>query len=172
MGQTRKIFPSDRIVRTPSQRLTNHDLVIYLGFICRITGFSSHFIRNMKAQTKLEAPRVPELGMAVDQFRVSKSRLQQEKSDEEEMLTCFLKLRELVPSIPANKKLSKVQLLQHVIDYIMDLELTLDCNFTKVVTPVLVSAAGTERRPLAETNNRDVLTQNDDLMETDSEGSC
>ena len=110
----------------------------------------------MKAQTKVcDAPRVPELGMAVDQFRVTKSKV---VDNEEEMATCFLKLKELVPSIPHNKKLTKVQLLQHVIDYIMDLELTLDCHSSSV-SPLLVSPINSERRPLAETSMNTSLIQ-------------
>lgn len=47
-----------------------------------------------------------------------------------EMASYFAKLRDLVPTIPNDKKVSKVQLLQHVIDYIFDLEMTLelDCS--------------------------------------------
>lgn len=42
------------------------------------------------------------------------------------MQACFARLMQLVPTIPPNGKMSKVQLLQHVIDYILDLEHTLD----------------------------------------------
>ncbi|KAI0212641.1 hypothetical protein LSAT2_002440, partial [Lamellibrachia satsuma] len=43
-----------------------------------------------------------------------------------EMQACFHKLKQLVPTVPHDRKLSKVALLQHVIDYILDLEVTLD----------------------------------------------
>ncbi|CAG10501.1 unnamed protein product [Tetraodon nigroviridis] len=36
--------------------------------------------------------------------------------------------RELVPSIPQNKNVSKMEILQHVIDYILDLQIALDSN--------------------------------------------
>lgn len=55
--------------------------------------------------------------------RVVKHRLE---NGEEEMQACFTRLMQLVPTIPPNEKMTKVQLLQHVIDYILDLEMTLD----------------------------------------------
>ena len=48
-----------------------------------------------------------------------------EGGGDEEMKACFVKLMQLVPTVPSNSRLSKVQLLQHVIDYILDLETTL-----------------------------------------------
>ncbi|CAL8296036.1 unnamed protein product [Arctogadus glacialis] len=44
------------------------------------------------------------------------------------MNDCYSKLRELVPSIPQNKSVSKMEILQHVIDYILDLQLALDSS--------------------------------------------
>ncbi|XP_013870868.1 DNA-binding protein inhibitor ID-3 [Austrofundulus limnaeus] len=38
---------------------------------------------------------------------------------------CYSKLKELVPSIPQNQTVSQVEILQHVIDYIFDLEMVL-----------------------------------------------
>ncbi|XP_069740399.1 DNA-binding protein inhibitor ID-1 isoform X2 [Narcine bancroftii] len=43
-----------------------------------------------------------------------------------DMNGCYSKLKELVPTLPQNKKVSKVEILQHVIDYIWDLQLELD----------------------------------------------
>ncbi|KAG2461670.1 DNA-binding protein inhibitor ID-1 [Erpetoichthys calabaricus] len=43
-----------------------------------------------------------------------------------DMNGCYSKLKELVPTLPANKKASKMEILQHVIDYIWDLQLELD----------------------------------------------
>ncbi|ELK13962.1 DNA-binding protein inhibitor ID-2 [Pteropus alecto] len=48
------------------------------------------------------------------------------------MNDCYSKLKELVPSIPQNKKVSKMEILQHVIDYILDLQLALDSHPTIV----------------------------------------
>lgn len=44
------------------------------------------------------------------------------------MNDCYSKLKELVPSIPQNKKVSKMEILQHVIDYILDLQIALDSH--------------------------------------------
>ena len=45
---------------------------------------------------------------------------------------CYSKLKELVPGIPQNKKVSKMEILQHVIDYILDLQIALDSHPTIV----------------------------------------
>ena len=42
------------------------------------------------------------------------------------MHDCYEKLKELVPTIPKNKKMTRVQILQHVIDYIQDLQSALE----------------------------------------------
>ncbi|XP_063420464.1 DNA-binding protein inhibitor ID-2-like [Mytilus trossulus] len=68
--------------------------------------------------------------------------LKPKHEDTTEMQQCFSKLKDLVPSVPKDIKLSKTQLLQHVIDYILDLESTLD------VPAVLASASC--RSPLSE----------------------
>ncbi|MFT7813172.1 DNA-binding protein inhibitor ID-2-like [Arapaima gigas] len=44
------------------------------------------------------------------------------------MNDCYSKLKELVPSIPQDKSVSKMEILQHVIDYILDLQLALDSH--------------------------------------------
>merc|ERR1712035_108807 len=44
----------------------------------------------------------------------------------QDMNSCYSKLKELVPPLPTNKKASKVEILQHVIDYIWDLQVELD----------------------------------------------
>lgn len=44
----------------------------------------------------------------------------------QDMNSCYSKLKELVPTLPTNKKASKVEILQHVIDYIWDLQVELD----------------------------------------------
>ncbi|XP_053105132.1 DNA-binding protein inhibitor ID-4 [Hemicordylus capensis] len=45
-----------------------------------------------------------------------------------DMNDCYSRLRKLVPTIPPNKRVSKVEILQHVIDYILDLQLALDTH--------------------------------------------
>uniref|UniRef100_UPI00358EB645 DNA-binding protein inhibitor ID-2-B-like n=1 Tax=Myxine glutinosa TaxID=7769 RepID=UPI00358EB645 len=44
------------------------------------------------------------------------------------MRSCYTRLRSLVPSIPPHKKLSQVEILQHVIDYILDLQTALESH--------------------------------------------
>uniref|UniRef100_A0A3B3RDE7 DNA-binding protein inhibitor ID-4 n=1 Tax=Paramormyrops kingsleyae TaxID=1676925 RepID=A0A3B3RDE7_9TELE len=44
------------------------------------------------------------------------------------MNDCYSKLKELVPSLPPNKSVSKIEILQHVIDYILDLQIALDTH--------------------------------------------
>lgn len=42
------------------------------------------------------------------------------------MSDCYEKLKEIVPTIPRDRKVSRVEILQHVIDYIQDLQTALD----------------------------------------------
>ena len=95
----------------------------------------------MKAKV-CNSMRGVEFGLKMDNARIHKQNM-----DGNEMHDCFMKLKELVPSIPLDKKLSKVQLLQHVIDYIMDLEITLEHQH-----PTTCHGAILERKPLTETN--------------------
>ncbi|XP_054855786.1 DNA-binding protein inhibitor ID-3 [Eublepharis macularius] len=43
-----------------------------------------------------------------------------------DMNDCYSKLRELVPGIPQGTQVSQVEILQHVIDYIFDLQIVLE----------------------------------------------
>ncbi|KAM4580121.1 DNA-binding protein inhibitor ID-4 [Odontesthes bonariensis] len=45
-----------------------------------------------------------------------------------DMNDCYSRLKRLVPTIPQDKKVSKVEILQHVIDYIVDLQLALETH--------------------------------------------
>ncbi|KAH3697978.1 hypothetical protein DPMN_085491 [Dreissena polymorpha] len=108
----------------------------------------------MKAVTQ-GITRNTEFGLKSDMYRINKPKI-----DESEMAACFLKLKELVPSIPHDKKISKTQLLQHVIDYIYDLELSLDFQ------PVVFSA--TPREPLTEKSAPNRI-EIDDMDSCDSE---
>ncbi|XP_073424275.1 DNA-binding protein inhibitor ID-2 [Dendrobates tinctorius] len=94
------------------------------------------------------------------------------------MNDCYSKLKELVPSIPQNKKVSKMEILQHVIDYILDLQIALDSH-PSIVTlhhPRLASPASS-RSPLTTINTDiSILTlQASDLSEfitNDSKALC
>lgn len=63
----------------------------------------------------------------------------------QDMNSCYSKLKELVPTLPANKKASKMEILQHVIDYIWDLQVELDA-------PGKQQAADVPRTPLTTLN--------------------
>ncbi|XP_019728223.1 DNA-binding protein inhibitor ID-3 [Hippocampus comes] len=47
-----------------------------------------------------------------------------------DMNDCYSRLAALVPSIPRNKTVSQVEILQHVIDYIFDLQIALEAEET------------------------------------------
>jgi len=54
------------------------------------------------------------------------------------MQACYVQLKQLVPTVPLNAEVSSLQLLQHVIDYIADLELALHSS---------ASVSSTQRHP-------------------------
>lgn len=109
----------------------------------------------MKAVTQ-GISRSAELGLKNDMFKISKPKL-----DEGEMAACFLKLKEIVPTVPHGKKISKTQLLQHVIDYICDLEVTLQA-------PVVLATSA--REPLSEKSEPNmIINEVHEPMDDDSE---
>ncbi|XP_062397512.1 DNA-binding protein inhibitor ID-1-like [Sardina pilchardus] len=63
----------------------------------------------------------------------------------QDMNSCYSKLKELVPTLPPNKKASKMEILQHVIDYIWDLQIELD-------SPGMKQASSGSRTPLTTLN--------------------
>lgn len=81
-------------------------------------------------------------------FGVKDIKITKPRIEDSEMSACFHKLKELVPSVPQHKRISKVALLQHVIDYILDLEITLEKHPAMAsIPPPLASVC---RSPLAE----------------------
>lgn len=68
-----------------------------------------------------------------------------------DMNDCYSRLRRLVPTIPPHKKVSRVEILQHVIDYILDLQLALEAQ------PALWRPVST-RTPLAVLNTEQMTT--------------
>lgn len=68
------------------------------------------------------------------------------------MNDCYLKLKELVPSIPQNKNVSKMEILQHVIDYILDLQIALDSNSALTSLHHPRPGQATSRTPLTTLN--------------------
>ncbi|XP_055767042.1 DNA-binding protein inhibitor ID-4-like [Salvelinus fontinalis] len=63
-------------------------------------------------------------------LNIARSRLQEEEQlcPQDDMNHCYSRLKRLVPTIPRHKKVSKVEILQHVIDYILDLQLALETH--------------------------------------------
>ena len=53
----------------------------------------------------------------------------------EEMQVYLTKLKELVPFMPKNRKLSKLEVIQYVIDYICDLQNALETHPVNKVSP-------------------------------------
>ncbi|XP_048364000.1 DNA-binding protein inhibitor ID-4 [Sphaerodactylus townsendi] len=71
-----------------------------------------------------------------------------------DMNDCYSRLRKLVPTIPPNKRVSKVEILQHVIDYILDLQLALETHpaLLRPQQPPPLHPAGAPRTPLTALN--------------------
>ncbi|KAG7316510.1 hypothetical protein KOW79_020051 [Hemibagrus wyckioides] len=57
-----------------------------------------------------------------------------------DMNDCYSRLKELVPSLPQDRSVSKMEILQHVIDYILDLQIALDSSSDN-------ASPQTQRRP-------------------------
>ncbi|KAK6490091.1 DNA-binding protein inhibitor ID-2-like [Huso huso] len=72
------------------------------------------------------------------------------------MNDCYSKLKELVPSIPQNKKVSKMEILQHVIDYILDLQIALDSHSN-------IAASLHHQRPEQTASRSPLTTLNTDI---------
>eukprot|EP00918_Siedleckia_nematoides_P028870 GHVU01062092.1.p1 GENE.GHVU01062092.1~~GHVU01062092.1.p1 ORF type:complete len:130 (-),score=18.25 GHVU01062092.1:885-1274(-) len=119
----------------------------------------------MKSQTPVcTSTKATELG-PLKTNKVTKTRA--DHLSDSEMTACFLKLKELVPTVPQNKKISKTDLLQHVIDYILDLELTLEYHPSVGTSPpqLFQFALQAERKPLAENTHLNTLQNDVDQME-------
>ncbi|KAH9364843.1 hypothetical protein HPB48_001298 [Haemaphysalis longicornis] len=67
----------------------------------------------------------------------------------EEMQSLLAKLKDLVPNMPRNKKLSKLEIIQNVIDYILDLQIALETHpATRSALPAGSSSTSPARQPL------------------------
>lgn len=66
---------------------------------------------------------------------ISRCKSPSEELSDMNMNDCYSKLKELVPSIPQNKSVSQVEILQHVIDYIFDLQIALENEADTQNTP-------------------------------------
>lgn len=82
---------------------------------------------TMKVQTEQQQQQVFTLS------KVAKGRVGRDERDVNQAAIQGLldKLKDLVPNMPRSKKLTKLEIIQNVIDYILDLELALEAHPTK-----------------------------------------
>lgn len=94
-----------------------------------------------------------EIGLSEQSLSISKCKIplldEQMSVFLQDINSCYSKLKELVPTLPMNKKASKVEILQHVIDYIWDLQVELD----EPEKSRQHSASGAPRTPLTTLNS-------------------
>ncbi|MBN3308449.1 ID4 inhibitor, partial [Amia calva] len=76
-----------------------------------------------------------------------------------DMNDCYSRLKRLVPTIPQDKKVSKVEILQHVIDYILDLQLALETHPALLRQQHGRCPPASARTPLTALNTEQVGTQ-------------
>lgn len=67
---------------------------------------------------------------------ISPAEARKRSAEREEMNSLLAKLQQLVPGIPKNRRLSTLEIIQHVIDYIFDLQVALETH------PISADAAG------------------------------
>ncbi|XP_071251711.1 DNA-binding protein inhibitor ID-4 [Salvelinus alpinus] len=89
-------------------------------------------------------------------LNIARSRLQEEEQLclQDDMNHCYSRLKRLVPTIPRDKKVSRVEILQHVIDYILDLQLALETHpsLLKQQTGTCPPSPASNRTPLTVLN--------------------
>ncbi|XP_028905397.2 DNA-binding protein inhibitor ID-1 [Ornithorhynchus anatinus] len=66
-----------------------------------------------------------------------------------DMKGCYSRLKELVPTLPQDRRVSRVEILQHVIDYIWDLQLELDSQDDATEAAAAAAAAAAAPNPAA-----------------------
>ncbi|XP_007904657.1 DNA-binding protein inhibitor ID-2a [Callorhinchus milii] len=117
----------------------------------------------MKAVSPVRSSRKPSGGDVVRGLSDQSLGISRGKAPVEEPLgllynmnDCYSKLRELVPSIPQNKKVSKMEILQHVIDYILDLQIALDTHPASAIVIHQPPGQGSPSRTPLSTLNTDV----------------
>ncbi|XP_053674189.1 protein extra-macrochaetae-like, partial [Anopheles nili] len=100
---------------------------------------------------------------------IATGRVQRHREGENDEIKLYLsKLRELVPSMPKNRKLTKLEVIQNVIDYICDLQNALNSHpsansfdplvalqqhqqpigYTAMVEPIDTATSAASRQPL------------------------
>lgn len=78
----------------------------------------------MKAVTALSCTTGTTVSSGISNGRVQRNR----DGENAEIQMYISKLKDLVPFMPKNRKLSKLEVIQHVIDYICDLQSALESN--------------------------------------------
>ena len=97
---------------------------------------------RMFSENKVTKTRAP-AGAAAAAAAAANAALDGDLAEEMQELLC--KLKELVPSVPRHRKLSKLEIIQHVIDYIFDLQQALDSQPSDGDGPAFASL----RQPLS-----------------------
>lgn len=87
----------------------------------------------MKAVVEMGPSNLPE---GVQNGRVARRR----DVENEEIQMYLSKLKDLVPFMPKNKKLSKLEVIRHVIEYICELQYALETHPSVTVDPVELAA--------------------------------
>ncbi|XP_076317678.1 protein extra-macrochaetae-like [Tachypleus tridentatus] len=80
----------------------------------------------MKASVEVAVLSQPALKSTEN--RICKTARRERDVSQEEMQQLLGKLKDLVPNMPKNKRLSKLEIIQNVIDYIFDLQIALESD--------------------------------------------
>lgn len=97
----------------------------------------------MKAVVEMGPSNLPE---GVQSGRVARRR----DVENEEIQMYLSKLKDLVPFMPKNKKLSKLEVIRHVIEYICELQYALETHTSVTLDPVeFVARLGADTVPTA-----------------------
>ncbi|PRD33838.1 UNVERIFIED_CONTAM: id2 [Trichonephila clavipes] len=79
--------------------------------------------------------------------RTKGSRSQKEITHDE-IQALLTKLKEIVPNMPRNRKLSKLEIIQYVIDYIVDLQIALESHPRSHLGVNVRNGSSSARQPL------------------------
>jgi len=89
---------------------------------------SSSNANGLPSPKSFATNKVKKLGSGGQSNGANSGKLDHTAVSQEEMQSLLAKLKELVPNMPRNKKLSKLEIIQHVIDYIFDLQHALESH--------------------------------------------
>lgn len=88
----------------------------------------NHLSPSIVPSSAVVHPRLTASSGAIRKPRraLSPATLRQRAAEKEEMQSLLAKLQQLVPGIPKKRRLPKLEIIQHVIDYIFDLQVALE----------------------------------------------